>query len=126
MGQKIRIESGKVDLIVELNDRETAKAIAEACPLESEALRWGEEVYFSIPVRRDLEAGSCAEVAVGDVGYWPNGPAVCVFFGATPASRGDHKPRAASPVTIIGKVIGDAAPLAKTRDGDQITLRAGQ
>ena len=125
MTTRIIIETAGVSLAAELNDTATAQAVASALPIVGEVNRWGEEVYFEIPVARELERGARAEVEVGEIGYWPTGRAFCVFFGRTPASR-DFKPRAASPVAVIGKVIGDAAPLGKTRDGDQITLRAGQ
>ena len=45
-------------------------------------------------------------VGKGDLGYWPQGPAFCIFFGPTPISTGDEiKP--ASAVNLFGKVIGD-------------------
>ena len=40
---------------------------------------------------------------MGDVCYWPQGEALCIFFGPTPAST-DEKPRAASPVTVVGRI----------------------
>ena len=44
---------------------------------------------------------------VGDIGYWPDGNGFCIFFGPTPASKGE-KPRAASPVNIFARIEGDA------------------
>lgn len=123
MGKKIRIECGGIKLSAELNDTPTAQAIAKALPLESEAMRWGEEVYFDVPVKMALEAGATADVEVGDLGYWPSGPAFCIFFGRTPVSK-TEQPRAASPVTLIGKVIGDAKALTKVKDGEKIKLTA--
>jgi hypothetical protein len=43
-------------------------------------------------------------VEVGDVAYWPDGEALCLFFEATPASS-DERPRAASAVNVIGHVV---------------------
>ena len=63
------------------------------------------EIYFSIPLNIDSEDGK-EVVNAGDIGYWPPGKAFCLFFGPTPASRGDEI-RAASPVNIFGKIIGD-------------------
>lgn len=51
---------------------------------------------------------------------WP-GRAFCVFFGPTPASRGDEI-RPASPVTVIGRVVGDAAEFRKVRAGDPVRV----
>ncbi len=50
---------------------------------------WGDEIYFAIPVSLK-EDGPRATVEVGDLGYWPPGRAFCIFFGPTPASRGDE------------------------------------
>ncbi len=59
----------------------------------------------------------------GDLAYWPPGRAFCVFFGPTPASRGDEI-RPAFAVTVIGKVDGDATILKRVQRGDSVTLEA--
>ena len=123
MGKSIRIECGSVQLAAELNDTDTAREVAAALPVESRASRWGEEVYFELPVVRDLEPGARAEVEVGEIGYWPAGHAFCVFFGRTPASTTDQ-PRAASAVTIIGRTTQDATQLRAVKDGEKITVRS--
>ena len=82
----------------------------EALPIVSDFNTWGEEIYFSIPVDRELEDGTM-DVEVGDVAYWPAGKAFCVFFGRTPASGSDGKPVPASDVTLIGKMTDDATVL---------------
>ena len=123
MGKKIWIICGDIDIAAELNDTATAKAIADALPIEGSVNRWGEEVYFDIPVNMGLEQGARADVEVGELGYWPTGTAFCVFFGPTPASDGD-KPRAASAVNIIGRTLDDAKQLGSSRNGDKITIIA--
>jgi uncharacterized protein len=84
---------------------ETIEAITNALPLDLNLSRWGEELYGSIPVEIE-EENSQVECEVGDVGYWPQGNGFCIFFGKTPASKGD-KPVAASPVNIFAKIEGD-------------------
>jgi hypothetical protein len=106
---KIRIIVGEASLEAELLENETARAIYDALPIESSYSTWGDEIYFSIPVQKDLEEGT-TDVEVGDLGYWPPGRAFCIFYGRTPASSGD-KPVPASEVSPIGRVIGDAAAL---------------
>ena len=93
-------------------------------PIEGVANTWGDEIYFSTPVALELEAGQ-EVVEMGDLGYWPPGKAFCVFFGPTPASRGDEI-RPASPVTVFGRVVGDDAALKAVRDGAQVTVRRDQ
>ncbi|MGB9298957.1 MAG: cyclophilin-like family protein, partial [Anaerolineae bacterium] len=61
----------------------------------------------------------------GDLGYWPPGKAICLFFGPTPASRGDEI-RPASPVTVFGRVVGDTSALKTVQDGSQVILRRQQ
>jgi hypothetical protein len=60
-------------------------------------------------------------VKMGDLGYWPLGNAFCIFFGRTPASRGNEI-RPASPVNVFARVIGDPEVFKKVRSGERVTL----
>ncbi|MCJ7618556.1 MAG: cyclophilin-like fold protein, partial [Desulfobacterales bacterium] len=104
--QKIIISVENLSVMAELNETYTAEKIFEALPLEGTVNLWGDEIYFDIPLELDLENDARADVEVGELGYWPSGPAFCIFFGPTPVSR-DEKPRAYSPVNIFGRIIGD-------------------
>jgi len=121
MGKKIRIRAGAIEAEAELNDTSTAQAIWETLPIKSRVNLWGDEIYFSIPLILELEAGQ-ELVSIGDLGYWPYGNAFCIFFGSTPVSQGDEI-RPASPVTVFGKVIGDATTFKKIAEGTKITIR---
>ena len=121
MGRKIRIRVGKIEVTAELNDTRTAQAIWEALPIESRVNFWGDEIYFSIPLSLELELGQ-EFVSIGDLGYWPDGNAFCIFFGPTPVSRGDEI-RPASPVTVFGNIIGNATAFKKIAEGTKITIR---
>jgi hypothetical protein len=123
MPRKIRITSGSIRVEAELNDQPTARAVWEALPIEARAMTWGDEVYFDIPVKMGLEPDTRAEVAVGELGYWPTGNAFCIFFGPTPASSG-NTPVAASPVNILGRVAGDATVFCAVRHGDTVRIEA--
>ena len=122
MGKKIHIRAGAIETEAELNDTGTAQAIWETLPIKSHVNLWGDEIYFSIPLSLELEAGQ-ELVNMGELGYWPNGNAFCIFFGPTPVSRGDEI-RPASPVTVFGKVIGDATVFKKVTAGTEITIRS--
>jgi hypothetical protein len=119
--RKIKIITGELKVEAELNESKTAQLIWEALPIEGENNRWGEEIYFAIPVKTGSEQGARDVVSAGELGYWPPGHAFCIFFGHTPASRGDEI-RAASAVNIIGKVLSDPKVFLKARDGARITL----
>ena len=102
----VRIET--ITLTGTLNDSPAALALAKTLPLSCKLSRWGEEYYGAIPgglgVKEDASAREVLEI--GELAYWPPGSALCVFWGATPASQGDEC-RAASPVLPLGQVTGD-------------------
>jgi len=121
MARKIRIRSGQVEMEAELIESPTALAVYEALPLSVPANTWGDEIYFSIPVRQKLDSTAVELVQMGDLGYWPSGQAFCIFFGPTPVSRaGEIRP--ASAVNIIGRVVGDARAFKAVKDDDLIEL----
>ena len=122
MGKKIHIRAGAIEAEAELNDTGTAQAIWETLPIKGHVNLWGDEIYFSIPLSLELEAGQ-ELVNMGELGYWPDGNAFCIFFGPTPVSRGDEI-RPASPVTVFGKVIGDATVFKKVAARAEITIRS--
>lgn len=99
----------------------TVAALRQALPLKATANRWGKEVYFSTPVSADLEKGVDV-VEKGAIGYWPPGQALCFFFGPTPASRNPQEIRPASPVTVVGHVLGDPEVLDLVQDGDPVEI----
>jgi len=122
MGNKIRITAGAIEATAELNNTRTAQAIWEALPVNGRVNLWGDEIYFSIPLGLRLEAGQ-EVVSIGDLGYWPDGNAFCIFFGPTPVSQRDEI-RPASPVIVFGKVMGDATIFRKVATGTEITIRS--
>jgi hypothetical protein len=118
----ITISTGDIKLEAELNDTSTAGAVWNTLPYEAEGSKWGDELYFRIPEELKLELENGQDVVeIGDLGYWPVGNAFCIFYGPTPAST-DEQPRPASPVTVFGKVIGDATELHKVRTGVMVSV----
>ena len=107
---KITITVEDLTIEAELFDTPTAKAIEKLLPLEGSANVWGDELYFTIPLKIGLEEDSRENVEVGELGYWPAGPAFCIFFGPTPVST-DEKPHAYSPVNVFGRTLDDATVL---------------
>lgn len=117
----ITITAGKVSMEAKLSDGPTAGLVWEALPIEGRANTWGDEIYFEIPVTADQEPDAREEVEVGTLGYWPVGRAFCLFFGPTPVSRGD-RPRAYSPVNIVGRVLGDATEFRVVPQGARVVI----
>ena len=118
---KINISVGNVTVEAEMHDTPTASKILEVLPIEGLANVWGDEIYFDIPLSLAQEPDAREIVEVGDLAYWPAGPAFCIFFGPTPVSRGDQ-PRAYSPVNVFGRVIGDAKQLRGISSGAKIRI----
>jgi hypothetical protein len=125
MARTITISVGRISAQGELNDSPCAQALYQALPITGSVNTWGQEVYFDTPVSLPLAEDARTDMEVGELGYWPPGQAVCIFFGPTPASAKDGRPRAASKVNPIGRVIGDATVFRGARDGEPIVLSAG-
>jgi len=120
----ITISTKGITLKAKLADTPTAQAVWQVLPIEGVANRWGDEIYFEIPVVVPQEPEGRADVEVGELGYWPVGHAFCIFFGPTPASS-DQRPRAASPVNVFGQVAGDAKKLKSVKDGATVRVSRG-
>jgi hypothetical protein len=54
---KIKIIAESAEAFAELNNTKTASAIFSSLPFESTAHRWGDEIYFDIPLELQLENG---------------------------------------------------------------------
>lgn len=121
MPREMKITAGAVEMTAELNDSPTADAIWNALPIKARGNTWGDEIYFGIPVSADEEDNAKEVVELGDIAFWPPGSAFCIFFGRTPASRGDEI-RPASAVNVVGKIIGDAKAFKAVHSGELVVL----
>ena len=111
---KINIFINDEKFEAELNDTKIAKEIYKALPIEAEGNFWGDEIYFSIPIKMANE-NPTEDIKVGDLAYWPEGNGFCIFYGKTPASI-NHEPKSASPVTIIGRIKERVEELKKLKE----------
>jgi hypothetical protein len=119
--KRIKITAGNITLEATLAETACAEVIWNILPLATKINTWGDEIYFSIPMHHELDTTAREVVEMGDLGYWPAGPAFCIFYGPTPIST-DKKIRPASAVNIIGKVIGDPTSLRTVLPGSKITI----
>ena len=53
---------------------------------------------------------------VGSLGYWPQGDAVCIFYGPQ---------RPYSPVNLLGRITSGLELFEKVKEGTLISLRKG-
>jgi hypothetical protein len=121
MERKIKITAGITEAEAELLTTSTADAIWDALPLESSCNLWGDEIYFTISLSHDLEPDARETVDKGDLGFWPQGPAFCIFFGPTPiSSESEIKP--ASAVNVFGRVVGDPTVFKQVSSGTAVRV----
>jgi hypothetical protein len=122
MSKRIVITIHDLTLTARLEDNETAQAIWDALPFEGSANRWGDEIYFTIPVELQEASDARQVMSLGELGYWPVGSAFCIFFGPTPVSHADE-PRAYSNVNPFGQIDSDITNLRKVKSGEMVSVR---
>src|SRR5208337_1267270 len=123
MSTPIRIIVEDVVLLAELLDTPCAKRIVDMLPIETTPNLWGDEFYFEIPLEHGLDHTATSDVEVGDIGYWPPGQALALFFGPTPMSVGS-KPVPASEVNLVGRITHDASRLKGVKGATHMKIEA--
>lgn len=94
----------------------TCDAIWKALPMEGDALIWKEEVFFDVSLEIEPE-NATLKTESGDVSYWPEGPAICVFFG---------KSQPVSSVSTFARLKGNVEKMRKVEKGDKITISGAE
>jgi len=118
--RKVRLSAGIAAAHATLNGTGAADKIWASLPMEFRVSTWGDELYGSISM--DLPVENPKEVVkAGDLAFWPPGHAFCIFFGPTPASRGDEV-RAASDVTVFGHIEGDPTVFRAVQSGTRVKV----
>ena len=111
MKKQIKVLFPDIDreIIIGLDDSRSPKtfqAILENLPVEINITKWGDELYTERTHISAIEENAKREVDYLDVAYWPEGNALCLFYGPTPISK-DGQILAYSPVNIVGKIISN-------------------
>jgi uncharacterized protein len=121
MATPIRIVIQGLVLKGELYDTLCANMIRDRLPLEVHPNEWGDEFYFAIPVDMGLDETATTKVRAGDIGYWPPGSALVIFFGPTPLSSGPD-PVPAGQVNVVGRIFDDPTLLTKKKGSARIRI----
>jgi len=121
---KIRIISGNISITATLRETPTAQSIANVLPITSRAQTWGEEIYFPVPVRAELEADAKDVVEAGELAFWVEGNCIAIGYGKTPVSRGNEI-RLAARTNIWADAIDDVKQLASVKAGDEVRVIVG-
>jgi hypothetical protein len=116
-------------IYIELDDSQspkTVKAILDNLPIKVKINRWGDEIYTDkTPIIAEEENAKSA-VNLLDVAYWPEGNALCLFYGPTPISKSSNEILPYSPVNIVGKIISkDKDILEEIKDSSTVIIKAG-
>ena len=109
MKRVVSLEFSELDekIAIELDGSrspKTVRAIIENLPIKVTINRWGDELYTDETQVKAEEENAQSAVSLYDVAYWPEGSALCFFYGSTPVSKGG-KILPYSPVNIIGRII---------------------
>ena len=102
----IKINIGDENFNATLEEESAPKTVAEilkVLPIEGSCRTWGDEFYFPIPISVKLE-NAVESVSIGDLAYWPQGNAFCIFYGKTPMSNDEDEIIPASPVNPVGQI----------------------
>ncbi|MFD1565760.1 cyclophilin-like fold protein [Haloarchaeobius amylolyticus] len=116
---RVTVDGRELEAVWTDDAPETKAALADALPVAGDATRWGDELYFDVPI--DVPSENAHEVVPeGAIAYWPTGNVLCLFWGPTPASK-DDEPRATSPVNVVARVT-DPDSLAELDGGTRVRL----
>jgi hypothetical protein len=124
MRKRIALTVGGKTVNAALNGSKTADLFYKNLPMTIALSRWGDEYYGDCGLKVQAESGARTDMEVGELAVWPQGSALCIFFGPTPASTG-NAPKAVSPVNPIGKIEGDALFLKNLGGSITIEVKKG-
>ena len=122
----VAIITGFENITIELDDTsspKTCKSVLDSLPFSVNVHLWGEEIYTDESPISHVEENAKDLVSINDVAYWPNGRALCLFFGPTPiGEKGEIKPY--SGVNVVGKIINTGRSVIKNfKEGAKITFQ---
>jgi len=119
----IKLKFSNYTLNIKLRSTNTANAIKNILPFKSIVKTWGDEIYFEIPIKKNLDLESDAKdvINLGEIAYWIDGKCIAIGYGKTPISQ-NNEIRLAAKTNIWGDAVLDVKELGKIRDGDEIII----
>jgi hypothetical protein len=118
---RIAIRTRCGEWTAELDKSDISNEIWLSLPFSADINMLGSQIYFLMPTETKVK-GDATIFNVGDIVYWPEADALCIFFGPTPISGDDGKPVASFPMKKIGNVIGDCSGMEMSGDRTRITM----
>ena len=119
----INLKFSNYTLNIKLRSTNTANAIKNILPFKSIVKTWGDEIYFEIPIKKNLDLESDAKdvINLGEIAYWIDGKCIAIGYGKTPISQ-NNEIRLAAKTNIWGDAVLDVKELGKIKDGDEIII----
>ncbi|MGE4275015.1 MAG: cyclophilin-like fold protein [Candidatus Methanomethylophilaceae archaeon] len=118
---KISIRTRAGTFLAEMDRSDLTDELWLSLPFEGKLNMLGKQIYFELPLSTTV-MGDQKTLEEGDVAYWPEAQALCLFFGPTPLSQDDGRPVSRYPVKRIGHLLGDYQALERSGDGCPIRL----
>jgi len=108
---------------IKLRSTKTAIAIKNILPFKSTVKKWGEEIYFEIPIEESLDLENDAKdiINIGEIAYWIEGKCIAIGYGKTPISKGNEIKLAAR-TNIWGDALLNIKELNRIKDGDEVVV----
>ena len=119
--KKIILKFKDKELILNLRDTPTASLIYKSLPFSSKVKKWGEEIYFEIPVDIELEDNARAVVEFGEIAFWNGGSAIAIGYGRTPISK-ENEIRLISPCNIWADSNFDKSYIEQIKENDSVEI----
>ena len=119
--KKIVLKFKNKNLVLILRDTPTADLIYDALPLTSTVKKWGEEIYFEIPVDIQLEDNARAVVEFGEIAFWNGGSAIAIGYGKTPVSK-KNEIRLISPCNIWADSDFDKSYIEQIKENETVEI----
>ena len=91
-------------------------------PISGKANKWTDVLYFSTEIDISCHTHKTGDFKIGEVAYWPENKAICIFYGLTSAS---HNERASDskPFIKLGHTLAKPELLKKVVIGDEIEIK---
>ena len=105
----------------ELDGSDLSNDIWLSLPFRASINMLGSQIYFEMMTNIEID-GDSTVFDSGDIAYWPEANALCLFFGPTPLSGDDGRPVSAFPLKKIGRILDDCGSMAEAGDRMNITL----
>jgi len=119
----INLKFKSYNVVIKLRSTPTANIIKSILPCKSIVKTWGEEIYFEIPLKKDLSLDDTAKdvIDLGEIAYWTEGKCIAIGYGKTPISQ-NNEIRLAAKTNIWGDAVLNVKKLKNIKDGDEVII----